>query len=65
MDKRALTEKAKKDRLIKFCRKFVKTNEISCGETIYQADHVIESAHEFIEGVCNIVGYHNETTEEE
>ena len=37
--------------------KFIKDQEIGCAETIYQTDWVIENAYEFVEDVCNVVGY--------
>ena len=43
--------------LVRHCLKFIKENDISCAETIYQTDRVIENAPEFIEGMCNILGY--------
>lgn len=43
--------------LFNLCETFVRDNEITCPEAIYQMDHVISNAHEFIEEVCNIVGY--------
>lgn len=43
--------------LEQFCRDFVAKQRISCPETIYQCDWVIENAYEFIEGVCERVGY--------
>ena len=39
------------------CKKYVAEQEISCAETIYQTDWVIENAYEFVEDVCNVVGY--------
>jgi hypothetical protein len=39
------------------CRAFVEQQHISCSETVYQTDHVIENACEFIDGVCKIVGF--------
>lgn len=45
-------------RLVKHCADFIKDNEIGDSETVHQYDHVIEKAYEFIEGVCDIVGYH-------
>lgn len=49
--------KADKDRLAEVCQKFVKDKDISCAETIYQTDRVIEGAYEFIDDVCAIVGF--------
>jgi len=46
------------DKLTEICKKFVADNTISCGETIYQCDWVIENAYEFIESICEVVGYH-------
>jgi hypothetical protein len=45
------------------CEKFIKTNQISCPESIYQCDHVIENAHDFIAEICKIVGYHKDDDE--
>jgi hypothetical protein len=47
-------------RLWKFCEKFIKKQNIGCPETVSQSDHVIVNAYEFIEGVCDIVGYYDE-----
>lgn len=46
-------------RLWKFCEQFIKKQDIHCPETVYQTDRVITNAYEFIEGVCNIVGYYD------
>lgn len=47
----------RQERLWKHCAKFIEAQEISCPETVYQSDRVIENAYDFIEGVCKIVGY--------
>lgn len=39
------------------CKAFIEKQKITCPEAIYQSDRVIENAYEFIEGVCDIVGY--------
>lgn len=39
------------------CEAFIAEQQITCPETIYQADRVILNAYEFIERVCEIVGY--------
>lgn len=52
-----------KDKLWLFCEQFIKDQEIAVGEDIYQSDHVIENAYEFIEGICGIVGYADEEDE--
>lgn len=46
------------DRLLTHCQKFIAAQEIISPETVHQTDRVIENAYEFIEVVCNIVGYH-------
>jgi hypothetical protein len=46
------------------CLEFVESQRISCVETIHQTDRVIENAYEFIEDVCDIVGYNGEDDEE-
>lgn len=58
------SELQKAQALVVHCDQFIQDQEISCAETIYQSDRVIENAHEFIEGVCDILGYH-ECPEEE
>jgi len=42
------------------CEKFVRDNQISCAESVYQNDHVIENGYELIAKICGIVGFHNE-----
>ena len=46
------------ERLEKICKDFVAKQEITCAESVYQSDRVIENAYEFIESICNEVGYH-------
>lgn len=36
---------------------FIDAMDISCAETIYQTDRVAENALQFIEKICNHVGY--------
>ena len=43
--------------LIAHCKKFITDQGIDCAETIYQTDWVIENAYEFIQEICEIVGY--------
>jgi hypothetical protein len=47
------------------CLEFVESQRISCAETIHQTDRVIENAYEFIEDVCDIVGYKEYEDDEE
>ena len=44
-------------KLVDTCKAFIKAQEIRCPEDIYQSDRVIENAYEFIESICNILGY--------
>lgn len=44
--------------VLKLVRKFIQDNKISCGETIYQSDRVGENSLEFIEQLCEVVGYY-------
>jgi len=52
-------EDLKAKNLLEYCQNYINKQKITCGETIHQCDHVILSAYEFIEGVCDIVGYHD------
>lgn len=52
-----MANKKKSQALQDLCLKFIKDNEITCAETVYQSDRVIEHAYEFIEKVCETVGY--------
>jgi hypothetical protein len=51
------TAPTKEQRLLELCQKFINDQGISCPETIYQTDRVIENAYAFIEDICDIVGY--------
>lgn len=42
---------------------FIKQNKIYCPESIYQSDRVIQNAYEFIEQLCDIVGYYDDEDE--
>lgn len=42
------------------CADFIEQNNIHCAESVYQSDHVIENACEFIELICKEVGYDTE-----
>lgn len=39
--------------------KFIEDNKIYCRESIYQTDCVSENSLEFIESLCEIVGYYD------
>ena len=47
----------KKDQLWVLAERFIDTNTIGSEECVYQNDHVIESAYDFIAEICDIVGY--------
>lgn len=49
------TEGARK--LIEVCEKFMEDQNITCAETVYQADRVMENACDFIMEICDIIGY--------
>ncbi len=49
--------------LFELCEKFISENEIGCSEKIYQSDHVIANAYEFLEKMCETVGYHESDEE--
>lgn len=46
-----------KNKLWDVCKQFIEENEIGRCETVYQCDRVILNASEFIESICDIVGY--------
>lgn len=44
---------------------FIKKQEITCAETIWQSDWVIENAYKLIEDLCEVVGYYDYGDEDE
>lgn len=56
--RKLIREHFDKDSLHNYCKKYIEEQTIHSSETIHQCDWVIASAYEFIEGVCDIVGYH-------
>jgi hypothetical protein len=46
--------------LYSVCVKFIEDQNINCGEAVYQNDNVILNACQFIEQICDIVGYDDE-----
>lgn len=44
---------------------FIKKQEITCAETIWQTDWVIENAYKLIEDLCEVVGYYDYGDEDE
>jgi hypothetical protein len=57
--------KNKGKQLLILCEKFVNDQEISCSESVYQSDRVIDNSCELIEQICEIVGYFHDPDEEE
>jgi hypothetical protein len=49
---------ARQQKLEDLCRKFIKDNTISCPEAICDCDRVSENSPELIEGICDLLGYH-------
>lgn len=45
------------------CERFIQEHKITCPETVWQTDRVIEDAYEFIEEICDVVGYHEYETD--
>jgi len=45
------------DRLWSLCERFIDENNISCVESVFQCDHVIVNAYNFIADICEIVGF--------
>ncbi len=45
-------------KVAKEVKEFITTNNISCGESIYQSDEVMFKLPELIERLCELVGYH-------
>lgn len=54
-----------KTALLESVQDFMKSNRITCAETIHQCDWVIENAYSFIEELCEIVGYPEDEEENE
>lgn len=51
--------------LLDLCRDFIRNNRITCNETIYQTDSVIQNSYELVKKMCEIVGYYQEDTDDE
>ena len=41
-------------------KEFVEKQQITCSETVYQSDRVIENGYDFIDGCAKIVGFHQD-----
>lgn len=55
----ALAEK--KDKVWELCKEFITDQTIRCAYTISDCDRVMSNAYEFIEGMCDIVGYYKDS----
>ena len=42
---------------------FIQDQRIYCSENIYQSDRVIENVYDFIEKLCDLVGYYEEDSD--
>lgn len=43
--------------LEEYCRQWIDSRNITCPETVSQCDYVIRDAYEFIQDICDIIGY--------
>lgn len=41
-------------------KEFVEKQQITCSETVYQSDRVIENGYDFIDGCAKIVGFYKD-----
>jgi glutaminase len=58
------TEMEKSEQVLRIVQDFIRKQEISCSESVYQSDRVIENAYKLIEDLCNVVGYYDYDTED-
>lgn len=42
------------------CKKFVEENQITCSDDVEKLDGVLDSVPEFLQAVCDLVGYYEE-----
>ena len=47
----------KKDQLWQLAERFIDINDIFSSENVYQSDNVIEEAYDFLDNMCEIVGF--------
>jgi len=52
-----MTDMEKAEAVLALVDAFIVKQAITCAETVYQSDRVIEAAYEFIESLCNVAGY--------
>lgn len=51
--------------LFDICKEFIKENQITCSETIYQSDKIEANALDLVEQICELLGYYEEDEEED
>jgi len=55
----------KEQELFKLCTKFIEDNKISHAEQVYQNDKLVTKYYQFVESICDIVGYQAMNEDEE
>ena len=55
----------KEGELTKICRDFINGNHIGCADKIQQSDYILEDLPDFVEKVCDHVGYWKDPEDEE
>lgn len=50
----------KQQQLWDICRKWIKDNDVTCGESLYQVDSVQEAMYDLATEICELVGYHQD-----
>lgn len=55
----------RQDKVLQICQRFVVDQKITCPECIYQSDRVIENAYQFIQELCDVVGYYDDPGEDQ
>ncbi len=50
-------------KVLEIVKKFINDQKIYCSEAVYQSDRVIENAYTFIDELCEVVGYYQESEE--
>lgn len=49
--------------LFDLCKDFIRENEISCSEQIYDRDSLQLQCLELLEQICDLIGYHEDEEE--
>ena len=53
------------EKVLLLVHQFIEEQRITSSETVYQSEHVIENAYEFLEEICNAAGYAEDDEEED